>query len=406
MKSFSFWSTIVGAAMLCSSAVAADGVSFGLQVRPRVEKSVKGNIGPKGGNIAAVGGSDFKPTQRTRLTANYSSGSFSSRLSIQDVRTWSEETSTLKDYSADGMDMHEAWVHFGGNTFARVGRQEVALDGQRLIGAVNWTQQARAFDGVLLGHVNPDANYSIYLFGARLGEGVDVYVAYPRKTFGNIALSIPLIYLTNDGIAGHGDVLGQFTGGFHASAKGDLSWRLEGYFQQTSVGDADPTTAMMVGARVGMKVSSMLSPVLWVDYLSGADAENNKHTFSTIAATNHKFYGFADHFLNVGVHTKGGGLIDIALKNTGSIAGGKLHIALHHFMLAGPDSQEFEGTIGQEIDVIYTRKIADGLKIQAGVTVFMDGGDFVYANQADKDADNKKTNTMHDWSYLQLIMNI
>ena len=78
-------------------------------------------------------------------------------VDLQDVRLWGSEASppgavpdaTLFDYSAGGFDAHQAYVtaHFG-NSQVRVGRQELALDSQRLIGAVDWTLQGRSFDAI------------------------------------------------------------------------------------------------------------------------------------------------------------------------------------------------------------------------------------------------------------------
>ena len=73
-------------------------------------------------------------------------------IELQDVRFWGEERNTLGDFNADNLDLHQGYVDiksFTGSPFAaRVGRQEVNLGGQRLVGAVGWTQQGRSFDGV------------------------------------------------------------------------------------------------------------------------------------------------------------------------------------------------------------------------------------------------------------------
>lgn len=91
-------------------------------------------------------------TQRTRLAVGLD---FSDRLGafvqLQDVREWGEETSTLDD-DADGLDLHQAYVDLrataiGGTT--RLGRQELSLGDQRLVGALDWKSQARSFDGVV-----------------------------------------------------------------------------------------------------------------------------------------------------------------------------------------------------------------------------------------------------------------
>lgn len=69
---------------------------------------------------------------------------------LQDVRTWGEERGTLADYSADNLDLHQGFfdVTLGEKWSTRIGRQEIAFGGERLMGAVGWAQQGRSFDAV------------------------------------------------------------------------------------------------------------------------------------------------------------------------------------------------------------------------------------------------------------------
>lgn len=72
-------------------------------------------------------------------------------VELQDVRAWGEESSTT-DASADNFDAHQAYFEMlktpwlGGST--RIGRQELAYGDERIIGALDWAMQARAFDGI------------------------------------------------------------------------------------------------------------------------------------------------------------------------------------------------------------------------------------------------------------------
>lgn len=93
-------------------------------------------------------------TQRARFALGFDlSERLSMFLQLQDVREWGEETNTLLDYRADGLDMHQAWAEvrqtpgLGGTT--RLGRTEFSLGDQRLVGAVDWKSQARSFDGIV-----------------------------------------------------------------------------------------------------------------------------------------------------------------------------------------------------------------------------------------------------------------
>ena len=87
------------------------------------------------------------------------------KIELQDVRVWGEETNTLGDFSADGFDLHQAYITMTCPVgfFFRIGRQEINFDNQRLIGAVGWSNQARSFDAIHLGYNKGD-------FESKLGD--------------------------------------------------------------------------------------------------------------------------------------------------------------------------------------------------------------------------------------------
>lgn len=71
---------------------------------------------------------------------------------IQDSRLSGEETRTLSDLSADGLDIHQAFalIPSGDSLQLKVGRQGIVGDNARLVGNVGWTQRDRAFDAARL----------------------------------------------------------------------------------------------------------------------------------------------------------------------------------------------------------------------------------------------------------------
>ncbi len=370
-----------------AEAESAAEVDSGVQIRQRLEKVRNGNDGLQ----------TYQATQRSRLEVMVKSGDLSSKLTIQDVRAWGSESSTLKDFSADAIDFHEAWFEFGQDIKLRLGRQEVALDGQRLIGSVNWTQQGRSFDALRL-FTKGSLNFS--LTASRVADGGlhDLLIAHFAPSFDGIDLGIPLIVQTNSfapssEIGDREQDWLRATGGLYARSRGEVPWRVEGYVQA-----GEDTLAYMVGARVGYEFSSLLKPALWLDLLSGdPDHSDSKvQAFDTLFATNHKFYGFADHFLAVPNHTNNGGLIDLAVKNTGKIGPGKLHTALHYFALAQENSLGQKGPLGAELDIIYTVRLMDQVKLQVGTTAF-----FALGDTSKEPGDN-----ISDWTYVQLDFKI
>ncbi|HSG49654.1 MAG TPA: alginate export family protein, partial [Longimicrobiales bacterium] len=145
-RSVPWGALLLGASFLIPAAASAQNVTVSGQVRPRTEYR-----DPSG----AAGDSQLWTSLRTRLGATYhSSGPVTAFVQVQDVRYFGEETNTLSDYRADNFDLHQGWVQMGTEqslALLRVGRQEALFGGERLIGAVGWTQQGRAFDGARLG---------------------------------------------------------------------------------------------------------------------------------------------------------------------------------------------------------------------------------------------------------------
>ena len=89
-------------------------------------------------------------SQRSRLNAYYASSSFSTYLSIQNVRVWGD-VNQLNVQDVNGFAIHEAWgeIKFYDFLYFKIGRQEISYDDQRIFGAVNWAQQARSHDAAI-----------------------------------------------------------------------------------------------------------------------------------------------------------------------------------------------------------------------------------------------------------------
>lgn len=101
--------------------------------------------------------------QRTRLTFNYRSSKIVFQTSIQDVRLWGQDASTITPADGAKLAIHEAWAElilsnkkdtaFKFSPFdyfaIKIGRQELAYDDERLLGASDWLTQARRHDAVV-----------------------------------------------------------------------------------------------------------------------------------------------------------------------------------------------------------------------------------------------------------------
>ena len=108
----------------------------------------------------------------------------------------------------------------------------------------------------------------------------------------------------------------------------------------------------MLTGSVGYTFNTGRKPGVSVgyDYLSGMNSgDEDFKVFDTLFATNHKFYGFMDYFLNIPVNSSGQGLQDFMIKAKLPFADKwRLNAHFHNFRAAKGDEKNF----GNELDLI------------------------------------------------------
>jgi hypothetical protein len=127
----------------------------------------------------------------------------------------------------------------------------------------------------------------------------------------------------------------------------------------------------MFGVRLGHALPQPLGSVsLWYDHLSG-DADPDDGTvrvFDTLFATNHKFYGFADLFLNIPRDTGGRGLRDLALKwSLDGPAGTSIGADFHAFRAAA-GSGLATARLAEELDLTLAFDANSVLRLTVGMS--------------------------------------
>ena len=133
------------------------------QVRTRSEyRSGHGTLKLKTNDAA------FFTSQRSRVSFNYKTGRVILQTSLQDVRVWGQDASTISNADGSKLGLHEAWAEISlankkdtsfkksaVDYFAvKIGRQEFLYDDVRLLGNLDWLQQARRHDAVLFKLLN------------------------------------------------------------------------------------------------------------------------------------------------------------------------------------------------------------------------------------------------------------
>jgi len=358
---------ITGIAMMVAAfffgtelAQAAD-ISFSGKIRTRYENENRTNFTVNDDYY------DFTATQiRLNAKANINSDT-SAFVQMQSTHTWGSANAahTASDGDAS-VGIHQGFFtlkNFAGlPATAKIGRQEIVLDGHRLFGHTGWTTGAQTHDAVRLTHSHDNMTLTYaYSMAQELtttnGADNDIGTHVVHTNFQGVlggALSTYLVYQDDDcgTIAGAGACAGAndqwiTIGGRQAGKMFGLDYRAEYYHQlggadgagdvitpanvlsshNTAHGSVGYGTqvnrdAYMFGVRVGKAFNNVTwkpKITLWYDYLSGSSDEdmtdNDWGAFDTVYDTGHKFYGFMDLFLNAqGSATNYMGLQDIAVK--------------------------------------------------------------------------------------------
>ena len=129
------------------------------QLRTRTEvRNGLGNLVTDGSKSAAF------TSQRTRLGFGYKWDRLTVGVTVQDVRVWGQDASSISNADGNRLMLHEGWADLTLANKAdttikfkmldllslKIGRQELIYDDSRLIGNLDWLQQARHHDMALL----------------------------------------------------------------------------------------------------------------------------------------------------------------------------------------------------------------------------------------------------------------
>lgn len=373
------------------------------QLRTRAEfRDGQGAPLPKEANAAGF------ISQRTRLNVLFSSARTKTYLSLQDVRVWGQDVSTINRTTVqelNGMLLHEAWADLLLSDTAaklqrlniKIGRQELVYDDQRLIGNLDWLQQGRRHDAALLKFENtnwkihlaaafnqnkenqsgtvynniPPGNYTAGTNGSQMYKSMQFF--YAARKFNRASLSY-LFFADQFGMYNMQTVnnaltkqfvpgtWNRFTTGFYYSAeKSAYSMNASSYYQFGKNYAGDVTNAYLLSfyaARTSNK---------WV---TGIGVDFTSKNFDPLYGTPHKFWGAMDYFYAGNGFGKGG-LVDyyarIKLKTSQKMV---LTADAHHFTSASSIINESSRNFGEEIDLIAAYQVTPELSMEAGVAHF------------------------------------
>ena len=122
--------------------------SMSAQIRPRAEYR-NGVLNPRSEGQEPAGFIN----NRARLSMNYERQNLSIGLSAQHVGVWGQDPQIDKN---GRFILNEAWAQldFGYGLFAKLGRQSLIYDDERILGGLDWNIAGRYHDALKLGYEN------------------------------------------------------------------------------------------------------------------------------------------------------------------------------------------------------------------------------------------------------------
>ena len=263
---------------------------------------------------------------RTRLGAQYDWRSFSARLEAQHSGTWGGAES-------DGsIRVREAWVQFTApfGLFAKVGRQNIAYDDQRIFGNDDWAMTGYSHDILKMGYeghghkVHLLAAYNqnpsnmmggnVYLNGSQSYKAMEAlwyHYDIPSWHLGlsgvflNVCMQNPQLAVDDPPESYQQQLAGAYL------SFTPRRWSVEGayYHQMGRTETGLPVDAWMASGKVSMKPSDAVQLYAGYDYLSGDEEfaipgqqqtglirHEKVKGFNSIFGSHNKFYGAMDFF--------------------------------------------------------------------------------------------------------------
>jgi hypothetical protein len=373
---------------------------------------------------------------------------------MQSNRTWGD-TNTVTDGGGSGQSSGQAnnqdttvgihQAYFTIKNFAnlplgfdaKVGRQEIKLDGWRLFGNTIWTMGMQTHDAIRMTHKHDNMTLNLgYILRNEDGRDQDqddandwdVYLAHLNLK-GVLGGQFSGYYVysdngcnpdtgvvdANQGGCNTGNDDFHTIGGRQAGNMFGLKYRAEAYYQfGNATGIAtDSGGAATDGAQVdreaymfGVRVTKAFNNTsfkpavtLWYDYVSGTSDQDQRDgkwkSFDTLYDTGHKFYGLQDMFLGLGAGgatgTQGLGMQDLAVKlKMNPIPGWTLKADYHYFYTAesvnantttrgvanNASTVDDSHFLGNELDITAIRKLNSGTKVMIGYSNYSGSSSF------------------------------
>ena len=334
--------------------------------------------------------------ERTRLIAGYSRPYLDAKISFQHSGVWGQA-------GKGSMNLYETWVQLNAKNgmFARLGRQELSYDDERIIGSNDWAMAAASHDVGKFGYEGHGHKAHLILGfnqNAENTNGGTFYAngAQPYKSMQTLwyhydvphtKLGASLIFMN----LGTQDVTYRVTrfqqlAGLYARYNPNR-WLLEGsYYRQFGRSDVNmPIEAWMASGKVRYKITNALRLTTGYDYLSGDEFyyvrgqgqiglvhRKKQKGFSTLYGSNHQFYGAMDFFyisafidgFSPGLQNIYAGVDFSPIKNVNTSAA-------YHYLATTVNLKGLDRALGHELELLATYSFMGDAKLSAGYSLMV-----------------------------------
>lgn len=374
-------------------------------------------------------------SSRTRLTADYDwKQKLQMRFSLQNVNIWGQDPMVQNAGTPSSpMQFYEAWANLALSNHwnMKIGRQPISLDDERIFGALDWAQGARAHDAVSLNFKNKTFKLQSYFaynqnyqklyannISNPIGNWYSVAQAFPYKSLQllhadvSLSKSLKLSLLASNLTLQNANAKSDTPKTYNLQTMGgnvyfrNNKWKATGtgYVQLGENLKGEKVTAFLVAANILYQVNKQWALTVGNDFLSGrknTDPLTENNSFQPTLGTNHKFYGSMDYYYSGNGH-KDAGLNDAYLKANYTQNKWKAGIAFHQFLapqevIIAPNLSE--SNLGTELDADFNYSINDFTQLIIGYSL--------YNNTSAIDFLKNKSNTqsLQHWLFVSLNLN-
>ncbi|NLR63085.1 alginate export family protein [Chitinophaga varians] len=401
--------------------------TLGAQLRTRTELR-DGQGAPKLQGTSPA----FFTSQRTRLMAGLNTYRLKLGLTVQDIRVWGQDASTINRTTTpdnNGFMLHEAWAEVlltdtvtkDRRLALKIGRQELVYDDSRLLGNLDWLQQGRRHDALLVKYETavwtahaglafnqnkeyaagtvynpvPPGNYPANTNGGGAYKSLEfVYVSRKFRqsnlSFLLLADQFPKFHIDSTVTPAQkkweASVHNRYTTGLYYTGQyNNLSWTAAAYYQGGTNSSAQDVSGSLLTGYLQYGFNRRVS--------AGAGADFTSPDFDPLYGTPHKFWGYMDYFY-VASAFGNKGLQDYYLRGKwkpGSrfTAGADVHEFFSAAAIAGNGKR-----LGTEVDITATYTLTSMIAFEAGYSHFWSTPSLALIKQVNNASGN------NNWAYV------